>query len=243
MMNIVRAYFEHYNVSGYVDEYYDADCPFSTEPREFLEYAEADLSSSEPQASANYLSNSKRALDCQLDFFLDAYGLSIVSTQQKWSTARKIEIVGDIGGVPKGILHRINQARNDLEHRYQPPNRMTAENAIDVVGLFIDATDFYLHPVREGVDYDHLSFQEKKVLRLELSSKSGIISVGSRQKDGSSKQWDERDIHFEVIAADSLCDYLYLLSFILHAHRLGMKNAELFFRRLKYVNQPTHDGN
>lgn len=240
-MDVVRKFFDDLdNVSGYPDEVGDAKCPFPIEPREFLDYAESDLKSAEPQAAANSLSNSKRALDSQLDFFFDAYGLSAVSTQKKWSTGRKIELIGDIGGVPKGILHRINQARNDLEHRFEPPSRMTAENAIDIVGLFIDATDFYLYPARQGNIFQNES--AKRSLRLQLLPKEGLIWVGFKENDPD-KNWDEWDIESEVIATESLPDYLYLLTFILHSNRLYSKNASRYFSRLKYVNQSAQNGN
>ncbi len=241
MIDIARTFFRDLTtVSGYANDIYDAECPFQVEPREFLEYAESDLKSSASHANVNSLTNTKRALDSQLDFFFDVYGLGNASTRMKWSTAKKIEIIGDIGGVPKGILHRINQARNDLEHRYEPPTRMTAENAIDIVSLFIDATDFYLYPVRYQSIYKNAS--DETSLILEVWRTDGLIRAGFTPKVDADELDEWNDLGFEV-ATEDLSGYLYLLTFVLHSNRLQTKNAVRYFDRLKYVKQLMQNGN
>ena len=97
--------------------------PYQTTPARFLEYAEEDLKQNTPQAAANSLSNSKRALDCELDYFLLAYGLSLHTKAQRFGTAKKIKLISDIGVVPSRILHKVNGDRNLLEHEYERPSR------------------------------------------------------------------------------------------------------------------------
>jgi hypothetical protein len=202
----------------------------------------------DPQATANSLANAKRALDCQLDYFFQTYGLSTVSEKQRWSTSKKISLMDELGVVPERILHKINKARNDLEHRYELPNIMTAENSIDIVGIFIAATDLYLFPARYGTyfeirDKTETPREEPKSIKLSdlLKIPSAEVHLDLLQNDaiGASAKINGIAIDHQVSSENELNDYLYLLTYILHSNRINTPNSTKFFLKLKYAKPPS----
>lgn len=225
--------------------------PFQRTPSEFLEFADSDLKQTGSQSAANALANAKRALDCQLDYFLATYGLSQVSTEKNWSTGKKISLMDDLGIVPASILHRINKARNDLEHRYEMPSPITAENSIDIVGLFVAATDLYLFPARygtyfEGKDQTESSLEEnlKPKTLASLLDPSTFVHLDLLQDDGIEAKGKHNSVPFDyqVFSKTDLEDYLFLLTFVLHSHRINTPNANKFFQKLKHVPAISQNG-
>lgn len=226
--------------------------PFQRTPSEFLEFADSDLKQTGPQAAANALANAKRALDCQLDYFLATYGLSQISTEKNWSTGKKISLMDDLGIVPASILHRINKARNDLEHRYEMPSPITAENSIDIVGLFVAATDLYLFPARYGIYFERKDQIESspeenlksKTLPSFLQAPSTFVQLDLLQDDGIEAKGKHNSVSFDyhVFSKTDLEDYLFLLSFVLHSHRINTPNANKFFQKLKHVRAVSQNG-
>jgi hypothetical protein len=232
MLEEVNKFFSSLDhISCWVDGSGVEPFPFKYTPSEFLEFAEVDMKQKGPQAPGNALANAKRALDCQLDYFLKTYSLDELSNKQRWSTGHKISLMDDLGIVPQSILHRVNQARNDFEHRYDPPSVMTAENSIDIVGIFIAATDLYLFPARYSTYYEikerpGLAAPRLAILHLTLLQ-NGFI--------GASGEWQGVTFDYQVSSQDNLSDFLLLLTYILHSHRINTPGASKFFHKLKHV--------
>ena len=118
--------------------------PFEITPEEFLRYAETDLEATLPHRFVNALSNTKRALDCQLDSILDALGLYETSRTQRWGFPAKLRILEDIGMVTPRILSKINRMRNLLEHEYQSPSPESVDDALDTASIFVAYTNSLL---------------------------------------------------------------------------------------------------
>jgi hypothetical protein len=210
--------------------------PFQRTPTEFLEFAENDLKQKGPQAPANALANAKRALDCQLDYFLKTYGLSQITTNQQWATSKKISLMDDLGIVPQSIFHKINKARNDLEHRYDLPSVITAENSMDIVGIFVAATDLYLFPARVSTYYEIKEGRGGLAAPL-LADLQLVLLEGD--SIGAKGNIHGLSFDYQISSETDLNDYLYLLTFILHSHRINTPNANKFFNKLKYVSLKT----
>jgi hypothetical protein len=215
--------------------------PYPTTPYDFLEYAELDLQADSPHALANSLANSKRAMDCELDYFLKSYGLEPLAIGEKWPTARKLRLVGDLGVVPNRILYKINNARNDLEHRFELPSRQTAENALDAVGTFVAAVDAYLYPVHSGAYFfiQPSDLGDKEPLERFMTPHEAFLQL-DLEADGNIKalgRLHSVDYTFQVNVVTHTLNYLYLLTFMLHFHRFYMPNASKFFSKLKYFRE------
>lgn len=119
---------------------------FDISPKEFLELAESDLMASYNNHLLNSLTNTKRAIDSQLDSLLIAFGLFKRSKKERWTFPKKIEFLNDMRIISPRILKKINKKRNLLEHEYKNPSEEEVEDALDVASLFISYTDKYLFP-------------------------------------------------------------------------------------------------
>lgn len=79
-------------------------------PRDFLSFAKEDVQSADTRGLVNALSNSKRAIDYQVDIVLDCLGIPPGNAGR-----RKLELLNEIGIVAPGIIKKIRDARNLLE--------------------------------------------------------------------------------------------------------------------------------
>src|ERR1051325_7929482 len=91
------------------------DHEFDIDAEEFLKFAELDIEGGDERAFVNALSNSKRAIDCQVDKIL--YCLSLNTKRQNFPS--KIELLKEIGIVAPRILRKVISKRNYLEHEYK----------------------------------------------------------------------------------------------------------------------------
>lgn len=110
---------------------------FEVDPRDFLEQAEQDFEAGGKSALLNSITNSKRAIHCQVDQALRSLG---IDTGQM-HLPQKVELLTSMGFVVPRILKKVNRARNLLEHEYQTPDEATVEEALDLALLFIETTN------------------------------------------------------------------------------------------------------
>jgi|SRR6266404_1011624 len=115
-------------------------------PEEFLEQAEADYKNGGPGSLLNSISNSQRAIRCAIDQAVDFLGFS----PRQMSLSKKVEILSYIGFLTPSILRRVSDARNLLEHEYHPPSPERIEEALELAGLFIEATNRNLDQIGNG---------------------------------------------------------------------------------------------
>lgn len=114
---------------------------FEHRPENYLRFANQDISEPDsPRTRINSLGNAKRALHMQVDLLSDALGF------QRWPARRsgfpaRLQFLGRFGLVTPRIVAKVNGLRNRVEHDYHIPDREVVEDYIDVVGLYLDATD------------------------------------------------------------------------------------------------------
>jgi hypothetical protein len=89
----------------------------------------------------NALGNVKRAIECRVDVILYNYCLHKKSEKEGWNFPEKVEVIQQLGIVAPRILKKINQKRNELEHRYLEPTQDDVDDALDVATLFLAYTD------------------------------------------------------------------------------------------------------
>lgn len=128
------------DVDGYSFGTIETD--FDISPDEFLNFAKHDLAAKYNHHLVNSLSNTKRAIDSQLDSLLIGFGLS--KKAKNWHFPAKIDFLNRIGIISPRILNKINKKRNLLEHEYRNPTEEEVEDALDVAELFIIYTNKYL---------------------------------------------------------------------------------------------------
>lgn len=113
---------------------------FEINQLEFLEFAKTDLKNNDKKGLINSLSNSKRAIDCQVDKILLFFGIN----PKKWNLRyfpQKVGLLQEIGIITPRIVQKVIKTRNNLEHEYKCPEIEEVENAIDIATLFIDASN------------------------------------------------------------------------------------------------------
>jgi hypothetical protein len=107
-------------------------------PADYVNFARRDITESDKRGLVNALGNAKRAIDCQLDVILEAYGLFKVSLKEKWGFPKKIEVIRKIGVVAPSILNLINSRRNQLEHHHKQPDKQEVVEFVDIAELFAE---------------------------------------------------------------------------------------------------------
>jgi hypothetical protein len=122
----------------------DIEIPFQINSADFLNFAKNDLLIDDLHHQVNAFSNTKRAIECQIDSLLIRFGLFKKSKNDKWRFPQKMDMLNEIGIVSPEILRKINRHRNLLEHEYSIPNRENVEDAIDVASLFSKYTEKFL---------------------------------------------------------------------------------------------------
>ncbi len=174
------------------------DHDFDINPEEFLKFAELDIEGGDERAFVNALSNSKRAIDCQVDKILHC--LSISAKRQNFPS--RIEVLKELGIVAPRILRKVINKRNYLEHEYKSPEKEEVEDALDVATLFIEASDRTLHIFQDKfilgdeenmyneenrfkhcVYFSYKSDKNKFKLRGYNGNRVGSINVASSDKE------------------------------------------------------------
>ena len=105
-------------------------------PNDYLNFAERDLSLPGVHGLVNCLSNSKRAIDCQIENILVSLGL-----QKSGSFPKRIERIQRIGLLAPRIVRKVVILRNKLEHEFYKPEQSEVEDALDVATLFVSTTN------------------------------------------------------------------------------------------------------
>ena len=182
----------------------DVEIPFQISSKDFLKYAEYDLNTKYEHHIINALSNIKRAIDCQIDSLLFAFGLLKKARKNRWSFPDKVEALTKLGLVSPRILTKINKQRNFLEHEFEIPNKDAVEDALDVAILFEAYTEKFLHSCIEG-----FGFSNEKLggLEITMNYKEHIINfrlriiqpqTGELQKVDRTISSDD-DLYFEYL--------------------------------------------
>ncbi|WP_060988419.1 hypothetical protein [Photobacterium leiognathi] len=182
---------------NYDPEWQTIEVDGDLKPRDYLNFAKQDIEEVEGSRSLiNAFLNAKRALHYQIDLLIEAYGYK--SHKNRNTFPAKQEYCKKCGIVSPGILDKLNKVRNDIEHDYTVPTKSEVDDFIDVVELFLAATDrfFYRLPdniVFPGLDEDYQD-QFNDIYNVKLVQGMGKVIV-SRQIGDTEQQ--------ETIAAPS----------------------------------------
>lgn len=148
---------------------------FDIMPIDFLTYAEADISTKDKGSLVNALSNTKRALDCQIEIIICEHGLQKKLKKERWNFPKKIKFLREKRIVAPRVLEKINKTRNTLEHDFKKPTKDNVEDALDITTLFIG----YCKQLKRVPDTIHLGFDEKTTdyVKVFFDKKNFIFEV------------------------------------------------------------------
>ena len=117
--------------------------PWEVTPREYLQFASADLAEGQQRSRINAIGNAKRAIHSHVDFLLHNCGRCL--RQANFPT--KLQTLQKLGVVAPSLLNKYNRLRNLMEHEYVCPTQEQASEVVDVATLFIEATRSYTRPL------------------------------------------------------------------------------------------------
>lgn len=132
---------------------------FDLTPEDFLKFVKEDYKNIDNRGLVGVLSNSKRAIDCQIDSIILYLGFDYLSFNEKnYPNIKEVinEFEKDIGYdntlsfklrfiqaleiAPTFLISKIRKFRNRLEHEYIVPKENEAKEAIEIAELFVNAT-------------------------------------------------------------------------------------------------------
>jgi hypothetical protein len=161
--------------------------PYELTAKEFLSFAVEDSKMDTIHGKVNALSNAKRAIDCRIEELLYCYCLHKKSRHDKWDIPTKLQILKRIGILAPQILRKINKLRNRLEHQFEKPSFEKVEDAIDVVQLFIEATEnpcwaiMELHTGKVSEPDCVIKIQrDKHFIELQKGSRKKTLEIGTQ---------------------------------------------------------------
>ncbi len=121
---------------------------FDISPKDFLKFAKEDLKEGNEKGFINSITNSKRAIDCQIDQTIeiliskcDDFNPNVNDFLKYFEfetdIPTKLRIIHALNLAPSLIISKSRTLRNKLEHIYQKPNLQEVKEALDVADLFI----------------------------------------------------------------------------------------------------------
>lgn len=113
-------------------------------PSEYLSFAEKDFRLGSTRGLVNSLTNSKRAIDCEIFNVLSA-----LSIPEPYSFPARLEKLQSLGLLAPRLIRRVVQLRNLLEHQYHKPSASEVEDALDIAAMFMET----LKPYFAGSSY------------------------------------------------------------------------------------------
>lgn len=144
-MNAERGRFMFLPDEIYIDDYLDYSWVFINfkdyyGPERYLQDAIDDLASGNDRRHYNNaVRNAKSALHMRVDIIYHCFCGTKTPRKIK-SFPHKMDYLESIGIVRPRIIDKINKIRNEIEHEYRDATREEAEDFVDIVLLFIEAT-------------------------------------------------------------------------------------------------------
>ncbi|MBC3898238.1 hypothetical protein GH811_01235 [Acetobacterium malicum] len=107
-------------------------------PNDFLIYAEDELELLTKKSKINTISHLKRALDCQIDIFLESLHLKKIFDKNNLKFEQKTKFLADIGILSVTSINKLNLIRNKIEHEYIDPDIKDLQAYHDIVWFVIE---------------------------------------------------------------------------------------------------------
>lgn len=191
--------------------FYFHDANFSDQLEEddsaskYLDFANADLTAEDSErARVNAISNAKRALHRRVEIITTYLGFEGYPSQKK-DFPNKIAFCRNCGVATPRILEKLNKLRNRVEHEYYSPTQSESQDFVDVVALFLAATQrlvddppesiFLLAPWYSGVlsyDGEQLGLAEV-IISFDSEHKKLELRFGERDASSEEKERLERE--------------------------------------------------
>jgi len=165
---------------------------------DLLSFAIADLEEGESSRHlVNSLSNAKKALHLRLEDV--CLGFGCVDLKNVRNFPQLISYARNCGLVAPRILERLNARRNVIEHEFEVPSKAELETFVDVVQLFLAATDRWESrlPCQMGYHDEAVTASNGKLLReIQFDWSNGRVSLAFKSA-GAGNGYSERPDYVE----------------------------------------------
>ena len=167
--------------------------PFVLRPDDYIRFAEKDLESDVTHRYINALSNTKRALDCQIECILYTIGIR----NRRWDSPKELSVLQSIGLMSPIILNKINRMRNLLEHEFETPIPAKVTDALDTVILFVAYTNAKMENFRKDftVEIDTDDEMTGREITFTLDQEKGKLFV-SDDDENEFLELDTENVYF-----------------------------------------------
>lgn len=166
-----------------------------TSPRLYLDFAIKDLELEKSgRTLVNSLSNAKRALHLQVETLAKAFGFDLINSK-KWPNFHDyLAYCEKCGVVTPRILKKLNKVRNAVEHEYYIPDDSETEDFVDVVELFLAATDRFIYQF--PLEFEFLPGKKNKqnapdIQSVEIKPYSGELFLTIYPKERFDKEKED----------------------------------------------------
>lgn len=166
--------------------FYSDDVEFDLKPEDFLMFAKEDYKFLNNRGLVGVLSNSKRAIDCQIDWIISYLGFDyskfnesnypnikeVINKSEEGlnsdkNLSFKLRFIQALEIAPTFLISKIRKFRNKLEHDYIVPKQEEAREAIEIAELFINGTqNIILHKLFSSYSIQNEYDEENSKLEL-----------------------------------------------------------------------------
>lgn len=210
--------------------FYSEDVDFDLTPEDFLMFAKEDYKILDNRGLVGVLSNSKRAIDCQVDWIILYLGFDYLNFNElnypyikeminkfeeglsdNNNLSFKLRFIQALEIAPTFLISKIRKFRNKLEHEYIVPKESEAREAIEIAELFINATqNKVLHKFCSSYSIQN-EYDEKKN-RLELPYIKVDLDLCSNKKKIIRIRYKVDDVNRgEIILNPDDKEYIFLI--------------------------------
>lgn len=177
---------------------------FDISPKDFLKFAKMDLKNEDEHGFINSLTNSKRAIDCQIDETIemlisksDIFNPIINDFLNYFEFESdipfKLKIIHALNLAPSLIISKSRALRNKLEHIYKKTEIHEVKEALDVADLFVRSISGKLSMI--WTDFEIVDWKNNE-LHFQFSERSFKINYTKNDKFINTYLIDSNHIEF-----------------------------------------------
>jgi len=226
------------------------DSNFELKPRDFLRFAKQDFKGNSDVGFINALTNSKRAIDCQIDTAFNAFGITYdnISTSaenlisfiqfENSDLPFKLKLVRALDFAPSGLISNIRALRNKLEHYYKKPNKDEVSTAIELAELFILSVENRIRFIESNLSIS----DQKNYLEYGDYKNSFHINIDKSERHIKINYYENK-IKIESEIFDETSPLFYCLVRILNNVNEEVELLDSFKLFLKMIKHPIPENN
>ena len=162
-------------------------------PTEFLGIAEMGLDSNTLSDKVNSVSNLKRALDYQLDIFLESINLKKIFQKNNLKFEQKTKFLSNIGILSPKSINKLNSIRNKLEHEYKIPTIDDLQVYYELVWSVTEIIDARLLSILANGEISYSLYHENSKFYISILFDIKNSKFAFEIRDWSSKEINEKE--------------------------------------------------